>query len=159
MCTYDLCDILFFIKSTKNPSNNFDHRTFIKFCHHSIKSSSCNKLEHVFTSSNKQRNNLFYFNRLPTIDLTKPFLSIKAQILWQHFMKTLILTTYTAFISLVPAASVQSTPSHRTLMHTIVSYYKYNSRVQYQLPDSFSSTSPCSYNYIDCTIMRFNIAL
>ena len=93
--TYDLCDILFFIKSMKNPSDHFDIRTFIKFCHHSTRSSSCNKLEHVFTSSNKQRN--FYFNRLPrtfnslpTIDLTKPFLTIKAQliqILWQHFTK------------------------------------------------------------------------
>ena len=95
MYTFDLCDILFFIKSMKNPFDHFDIRTFINFCHHSTRSSSCNKLEHVFTSSNKQRN--FYFNRLPrtfnslpTIDLTKPFLTIKAQliqILWQHFMK------------------------------------------------------------------------
>ena len=92
---YDLCDILFFIKLMKNPSDHFDIRTFIKFCHHSTRSSSCNKLEHIFTSSNKQRN--FYFNRLPrtfislpTIDLTKSFLTIKAQliqILWLHFMK------------------------------------------------------------------------
>ena len=62
MYIYDQCDIL----------------SFIKFCHHSTRSSSSNKLEHVFTSSNQQRN--FYFNRLPrtfnslpVIDLTQPF--------------------------------------------------------------------------------------
>ena len=64
-------------------------------CHHSTRSSSINKLEHVFISSNQQRN--FYFNRLPrtfnslpVIDLTQPFVTIKFQltkIIWQHFMR------------------------------------------------------------------------
>ena len=95
MYTYDQCDILFFIKSIQNPSDHFNIQTFIKFCHHSTRSSSSNKLEHVFTSSNQQRN--FYFNRLPrtfnslpVIDLTQPFVTIKFQltkILWQHFIR------------------------------------------------------------------------
>ena len=95
MYIYDQCDILFFIKSIQNPSDHFNIQTFIKFCHHSTRSSSSNKLEHVFTSSNQQRN--FYFNRLPqtfnslpVIDLTQPFVTIKFQltkILWQHFKR------------------------------------------------------------------------
>ena len=95
MYIYDQCDILFFIKSIQNPSDHFNIQTFIKFCHHSTRSSSSNKLEHVFTSSNQQRN--FYFNRLPrtfnslpVIDLTQPFVTIKFQlteILWQHFIR------------------------------------------------------------------------
>ena len=83
------------IKSIQNPSDHFNIQTFIKFCHHSTRSSSSNKLEHVFTSSNQQKN--FYFNRLPrtfnslpVIDLTQPFVTIKFQltkILWQHFTR------------------------------------------------------------------------
>ena len=52
MYIYDQCDILFFIKSIQNSSDHFNIQTFIKFCHHSTRSSSSNKLEHVFTSSN-----------------------------------------------------------------------------------------------------------
>jgi len=114
------------IKSMKNSSNHFDIRTFIKFYHHSTKSSSCNKLKHIFTSSNKQRKFYFNslprtFNSLPTIDLTRPFLTIKEQfqILWQNFMKNFDPDTYTAFIFVVPAASATKTPNHQTLLHTI----------------------------------------
>jgi len=93
MYIYDLCDILFFIKSFQNPSQHFDIRLYTKFCHHSTRSSSSNKLEHVFTSTNHQRNFYFYrlprtFNNLPVINLTLPFNAIKSQItnyLWQHF--------------------------------------------------------------------------
>ena len=93
MYIYDQCDILFFIKSIENQSDHFDIRTFIKLCHRSTRSSSSNRLEHVFTSSNQHRNFYFYrlpgtFNSLPVIDLTQPFVTIKFQltkILWQHF--------------------------------------------------------------------------
>ena len=43
MYIYDQCDILFFIKSIQNPSDHFNIQTFIKFCHHSTRSSSSNK--------------------------------------------------------------------------------------------------------------------
>ena len=95
MYTFELCDILFFIKSIQNPSNHFNIQSFITFSSHSTRSSSCNKLQHVYTSSNKQRN--FYFNRLPrtfnnlpAIDLSQPFFTIKTQLtsfLWQHFIR------------------------------------------------------------------------
>jgi len=52
MYTYDLCDIVFFIKLIQNPSHHFDIQTFIFFCRHSTWSSSCNN---VYASSNKQR--------------------------------------------------------------------------------------------------------
>ena len=63
MYTYDLCDILFFIKSIQHPSDHFDIHSYVSFCHRATRSSSCNKLERVYTSTNKQRN--FYLNRLP----------------------------------------------------------------------------------------------
>ena len=92
---YDLCDILFFIKSIQHPSDHFDIHSYVSFCHRATRSSSCNKLEHVYTSTNKQRN--FYFNRLPRtfdslpqIDSSLPFFKIKTQLInfyWHHFMK------------------------------------------------------------------------
>ena len=58
--TYDLCDILFFIKSVQHPTNHFNINNYVSFCHHPTRSSTSNKLQHNFTSSNK-----LYFNRLP----------------------------------------------------------------------------------------------
>ena len=126
MYIYDQCDILFFIKSIQNPSDHFNIQTFIKFCHHSTRSSSSNKLEHVFTSSNQQRN--FYFNRLPrtfnslpVIDLTQPFVTIKFQltkILWRHFIRNFDPDNqHIVSILHVLLASAPNIPSHLTLIH------------------------------------------
>ena len=51
------------------------------------RSSSCNKLEHVFTLSNQQRN--FYFNRLPrTFNLTQPFVTTSTEFQLTKFTAT-----------------------------------------------------------------------
>jgi len=83
---YDLCDILFFIKSIQNPSEHFDIQLYTTFAN----TSSSNKLQHVFTSNNHL---YFYrlprtFNSLPVINLNQSFNIIKSKItkyLWQHF--------------------------------------------------------------------------
>lgn len=94
MYILDLYDILFFVKSIKNPSASFNIRNYVDFCQLSTRSSANNKLKHVFSSTNKQSN--FYFKRLPRIynalpplDLKQSFITIKVylkQFLWNHFV-------------------------------------------------------------------------
>ena len=84
----------FFVKSIQHPSNHFNISNYVNFCRNPTRSSTSNKLQHNFTSTNKQSN--FYFNRLPrtynslpVLDLNQPFPTIKSQLLkifWQHFI-------------------------------------------------------------------------
>ena len=93
MYRLDVYDILFFVKSFQNPTASFNIRNFVDFCRLSTRSSASNKLQHVFSSTNKQSN--FYFNRLPRIhnslpvlDLNQPFARIKSYLknfFWNHF--------------------------------------------------------------------------
>ena len=86
-------DIMFFIKALKQPSNHFNMYDHVSFSTANTRSSSNNKLNHVYTSNNYTRN--FYFNRisrlwnkLPSIDLSQPLSVIKVNIykyLHQHF--------------------------------------------------------------------------
>ena len=85
MHTYDLCDILFFIKSVRHPTNHFNINNYVSFCHHPTRSSTNNKLQHNFTSSTKLSN--FYLNRLPrtynslpVLNLDQSFHAIKAKL-------------------------------------------------------------------------------
>ena len=90
MYTLDFYDIMFFIKALKQPSNHFNIYDHVSA---NTRSSSNNKLNHVYTSNNYTRN--FYFNRisrlwnkLPSIDLSQPLSVIKVNIykyLHQHF--------------------------------------------------------------------------
>jgi len=94
MYTLDFYDIMFLVKALKQPSNHFNIYEYISFSTVNTRSSSNNKLNHVFTSNNYTRN--FYFNRisrlwnkLPSIDLSQPVSLIKANIykyLHQHFI-------------------------------------------------------------------------
>jgi len=93
MYQLDLYNILFFIKSFQNPTTSFNIRNYVDFCQLSTRSSTSNKLQHVFSSTNKQSN--FYFNwlpriynSLPVLDLKKPFTRIKSYLInffWKHF--------------------------------------------------------------------------
>ena len=94
MYTLDFYDIMFFIKALKQPSNHFNIYDHVSFSTANTRSSSNNKLNHVYTSNNYTRN--FYFNRisrlwnkLPSIDLSQPLSVIKVNIykyLHQHFI-------------------------------------------------------------------------
>ena len=114
MYTYDLYDILFFVKSIQHPSNHFNISNYVNFCHNPTRSSTSNKLQHNFTSSNKQSN--FYFNRLPrtynslpVFDLNQPFSTIKSRSsgsILQTILTLTILTVCTLFALVVPAPSL-----------------------------------------------------
>ena len=114
MYTYDLYDILFFVKSIQHPSNHFNISNYVNFCRNPTRSSTSNKLQHNFTSTNKQRN--FYFNRLPrtynslpVLDLNQPFLTIKSRSSGSILQTILTLTipiVCTLFALVVPAPSL-----------------------------------------------------
>ena len=94
MYTLDLYDIMIFIKALQQPSPHFNIYQYISFISSNNRSSSANKLNHVYTTRNYARN--FYFNRLlriwnqlPFIDVNQSLPVIKATIhkhLWQHFV-------------------------------------------------------------------------
>ena len=117
MYTYDLYDILFFVKSIQHPSNHFNISNYVNFCHNPTRSSTSNKLQHNFTSSNKQSN--FYFNRLPrtynslpVLDLNQLFpplnhsYSRSSGSILQTILTLKILTVCTLFALVVPAPSL-----------------------------------------------------
>ena len=94
MYYYDLSDILFFIKSIKFPSSHFNINKFVHFCEQSTRSSTSNKIKHVYSSTNKHKNNYFnrlprIYNALPAIDLDLPMNTIKFALkkyFWDHFV-------------------------------------------------------------------------
>ena len=76
MYLLDLSGILFFIKSIKLPSDNFNVLHFVSFSSSNTRSSSHNKLNHNYSRSNKIRNSYFVrllrlWNSLPPIDLNQ----------------------------------------------------------------------------------------
>ena len=82
MHTLDLYDIMFFIKALQQPSMHFNIYNYVSFSASNTRSSSTNKLNHVRTNSNNNRN--FYFNRYlgsginyPTLTLINPYQSLK----------------------------------------------------------------------------------
>ena len=65
MYMFELYDVMFLVKSLKNPSPCFRITDYISFSHSSTRSSSTNKLQHIYSRNNYIKN--FYFNRLPRI--------------------------------------------------------------------------------------------
>ena len=94
MMVYELNDIVFFIKSLKNPSTAFNIYKYVSFSSLSTRSSSTGKLTHSFSLTNKSRH--FYFNRiprlwnrLPEVDLSLSMDTIKHKLhklFWNHFL-------------------------------------------------------------------------
>ena len=65
MYVLDICDIMFFIKSLKAPTNAFNITDYIKFTSETTQSGSSYKLQHIRNTNVSSSN--FYFNRLPRI--------------------------------------------------------------------------------------------
>ena len=72
MYMFELYDMMFLVKSLKNPSPCFRITDYISFSHSSTRSSSTNKLQHIHSCNNYIKN--FYFNRLPRIWNSLPLL-------------------------------------------------------------------------------------
>ena len=93
MYVLDICDIMFFIKSLKAPTNAFNVTDYIKFTSGNTRSGSSYKLQHIRNTNVSSSN--FYFNRfphiwnvLPIIDYNFSLPTIKYNLtnfLWNHF--------------------------------------------------------------------------
>ena len=82
---YELNDILFFIKSLKEPSDAFNVLDYVSFSCNATRSSTHTKLVHKFTKTNAAKH--FYFSRLPRlwnslppIDLSLSYFCIKVKL-------------------------------------------------------------------------------
>ena len=90
MMVLEINDIIFFIKSLKEPADHFDISTFVSFSSSQTRLASHFKLRHAPTSTNSTARN-FYFNRLPRLWNSLPLLDINQSIsiiktkLYQHF--------------------------------------------------------------------------
>ena len=93
MMEYEIADILFFIKSLKEPSHRFNFENYIQFNISKTRSSSYLKLLHSAPKSNLQGH--FFFNRLPRLWNSLPLIDISLSIpsirvklrehFWNHF--------------------------------------------------------------------------
>ena len=91
MYTYELNDLIFFIKSLKAPTDHFDIRNHIQFTKNPTRSGTSSKLVHTKALQSSQHH--FYFNKiarlwnhLPDIDTSSSINTIKNQLivyLWQ----------------------------------------------------------------------------
>ena len=94
MMQFELSDIMFFIKSLKEPSDSFDILKYVTFCSGRTRSATFLKLKLPSVRTNLERH--FYFNRLPRLWNSSPPIStvnslyrIKSDLrkfLWSHFV-------------------------------------------------------------------------
>ena len=56
MYTYELNDLMFFIKTLKSPSAHFDISKYIQFANHSTRAASMYKLSHHRATSSSYQN-------------------------------------------------------------------------------------------------------
>ena len=94
MMLYELNDILFFVKSLKEPNTTFSIHNHFTFSSNCTRSASHHKLFHKLARTNITKNSYFYrlpclWNALPPIDLNLSFMSIKHNLkkkFWNHFV-------------------------------------------------------------------------
>ena len=94
MMGYEIADILFFIKSLKEPSHHFNIEDYIQFNISNTRFSSYLKLCHSISQNNLQGH--CFFNRLPRLWNSLPLLDISLSIpsirtklrehFWNHFI-------------------------------------------------------------------------
>ena len=120
MYTYELNDLMFFIKTLKFPSTHFDISEYLQFVDHNTRSASTHKLSHHRIKSSSYHTSYFnriirLWNSIPVIDLTLSLDTIKTQIinyLWTKFD--------TNFISDSPCTFHLLCPCYRCSKHPII---------------------------------------
>ena len=117
MMILEINDILFFVKSLKEPTDHFDISRFLTFCSGCTTRLASNlKLKHgLVTTNNSTRN--FYFNclpylwnSLPPIDISQS-LSTKMKLykhLWNHFTANFDPDNLCSYHYLCPSANCSS---------------------------------------------------
>ena len=118
MMQLEINDIIYFIKSLKEPTHPFNIMNFVQFYSSGTRSSTYLKLKQPFYKKNCVRH--FYFNRLPRlwnslppIDLDQPITSIKSTIynhFWSHFLSHFNPDISCTYHYLCPCAKCASLP-------------------------------------------------
>ena len=122
MYTFDLSDIMFFIKSHKSPHSGFNIADYVTFATGNTRLATHQKLNQTRSSDNITKN--FYFNRLPriwnhlpVIDLDLSVITIKRKLkvyLWNHFLSNFnpdIKCTYSFLCPCVNCNKLPRTPN------------------------------------------------
>ena len=119
MMILEINDILFFVKSLKEPTDHFDISRFVTFCSGCTRLASNLKLKHgLVTTNNSTRN--FYFNRLPRlwnslplIDISQSLSTIKMKLykhFWNHFTANFDPDNLCSYHYLCPCTNCSSLP-------------------------------------------------
>ena len=92
MMLFELNDILFFVKSLKEPNTSFNIHNYFTFSSNCTRSASHHKLVHKLARTNVTKNSYFYrlprlWNALSPINLNLSFMSIKHN-LKQFFLES-----------------------------------------------------------------------
>ena len=127
MYLFELHDIIFLIKSLKNPTPFFNIYNFVEFCSTSSRSSQANKLTH-HRSPNLITHHLFFkrvsrlWNVLPIIDLSLPTSTLYTRLkryFWNHFENYFDSTDPCTFHLLCPCSkcsSISKPPNFQSLL-------------------------------------------
>ena len=118
MMEFEISDIIFLVKSMKNPSAFFDIFSFIKPCNLSTRSSSSFKLRHSLSKNNSISNSYFnriprLWNSLPPLDITLSLPAIKSTIrdlFWNHFISNFNPDNVCSYHYLCPCNSCSKLP-------------------------------------------------
>ena len=112
MMFLELNDIMFFVKSVKFSSPTFNILDYVSFSNSKTRSSS-SKLKHTFSPTTSSAH--FYFNRLPRlwnslpfIDLNQSLSTIKRnvkKVLWEHCLKNFNPDNFCSFHFCCPCAN------------------------------------------------------
>ena len=113
MYLFELCDIIFVIKSLKNPNHILQYYNYIQFHSSSSRFSHANKLIH-HRSTNLATHH-FFFNRvprlwnvLPIINMSLPTSTLISKLktyFWQHLEKNFDSTNHCTFHLLYPCST------------------------------------------------------
>lgn len=128
MYFFEMRDIMFLVKSIKDPASHFNINDYISFSNHNTRSSYHLKLMHTKltnTATNSFRN--FYFNRIPRIWNSLPPINIDSSIstiksgitkfLWEHFDSNFDPSNTCTFHFVCPCSKCISS-LHTTNFHT-----------------------------------------
>ena len=118
MYTYELNDLMFFIKSLKSPSAHFDISQHIQFASHSTRAASTHKLSYLSTTTSSYHKSYFnriirLWNSMPIIDLTLSLSTIKILLtsyLWTNFSANFISDYTCTFHMLCPCYRCSKLP-------------------------------------------------
>ena len=115
----ELQDLIFLVKSIKDPPDNCDISSYVTFSHSTTRASYLNHLQHNFCHSSTVHH--FYFNRVVSlwnslvshIDLSLSTSSIKRHIisvLWDHFLSNFDPHNPCSFHYICPCSSCSFIP-------------------------------------------------